>query len=541
MIEKLLENWLDNASERSYQAVFVQILSARGFQVIHSTRHTALEFGKDILAIDPEGTVCAYQLKGTPGGKLGLGAFRAEIQPQLVQLMTQCPVFPGIPEGVHSSFLVNNGYFQEEVTHAIDTLNRNPAFPSKVTLIDRGHLLGWCKELGTSLWPSELQNTRDLLELFLCDPKDLLPTKKLASLLEALFELHQAEPIVLKLSELERRAASAALLTGIATAPFAESSNHLAVAFAWTLFSTTLISAVEKHGQRLSGSLEQTLRLAELTIGDSLAELWEEVRTNPNLVEGNPLAEPEVRGWRHVTLTGALACLAFFDDAFGSLSEESRDGLTSWLKSPSLQFQVWGEGAIPPLVVRAVWCLVHAEGTTARGELAALAALLMQQNQPKGQNALGNLYCSWADVLSVAAGIPLEDGRSSIGEGAFQGSAYTAEALMHLLVRTGQKAVCQKLWPTFTRIAHHVCLHDEAWQYPLIHTPTGVNQTRIYPSTFAWQTLCDEAIGPPAAPLPDMLKARPWLLALYWQLAPWRFTVDANRVFFNSVCRVEDA
>lgn len=54
MIEKLLENWLDSASERSYQAVFVQILSAQGYRVVHSTRHTALEYGKDVLAIDPD-------------------------------------------------------------------------------------------------------------------------------------------------------------------------------------------------------------------------------------------------------------------------------------------------------------------------------------------------------------------------------------------------------------------------------------------------------------------------------------------------------
>ena len=62
MIEKLLENWLDSASERSYQAVFVQMLSAQGYRVVHSTRHTALEYGKDVLAIDQDGNGCAFQV-----------------------------------------------------------------------------------------------------------------------------------------------------------------------------------------------------------------------------------------------------------------------------------------------------------------------------------------------------------------------------------------------------------------------------------------------------------------------------------------------
>lgn len=61
MIEKLLENWLDSSTERSYQPVFVQMLTAKGYKVVHSTRHCALEFGKDILAIDLNGAGCAFR------------------------------------------------------------------------------------------------------------------------------------------------------------------------------------------------------------------------------------------------------------------------------------------------------------------------------------------------------------------------------------------------------------------------------------------------------------------------------------------------
>lgn len=70
MIEKLLENWLDSASERSYQPVFVQMLVADGYRVLHSSRHCLLEYGKDILAIAPDGVGCAFQLKGDPKGRM---------------------------------------------------------------------------------------------------------------------------------------------------------------------------------------------------------------------------------------------------------------------------------------------------------------------------------------------------------------------------------------------------------------------------------------------------------------------------------------
>ena len=63
MLEKIIENWLDNASERSFEKPFCYMLSAEGHTIIHSTRHTAMELGKDIITVAPDGTPCAYQLK----------------------------------------------------------------------------------------------------------------------------------------------------------------------------------------------------------------------------------------------------------------------------------------------------------------------------------------------------------------------------------------------------------------------------------------------------------------------------------------------
>ncbi len=70
MLERLIEYWLDSATERSYQPAFVQMLVGEGHQILHSTRHASIEFGKDIVSIAPDGVPCAYQLKGNPGGRL---------------------------------------------------------------------------------------------------------------------------------------------------------------------------------------------------------------------------------------------------------------------------------------------------------------------------------------------------------------------------------------------------------------------------------------------------------------------------------------
>ena len=70
MLERLIENWLDSAGERSYQRCFCQMLTGQGLRIVHNTKHTPQEFGKDVIAVSPEGKLVGYQLKGNPGATL---------------------------------------------------------------------------------------------------------------------------------------------------------------------------------------------------------------------------------------------------------------------------------------------------------------------------------------------------------------------------------------------------------------------------------------------------------------------------------------
>ena len=104
------------------------------------------------------GSHAHFSLKGIRAERLGLNEFRSDLQQQLIQMMSQPIIFPGISTAVaHRSYLVSNGYFEEEVHRAVDDLNRGP-YLSKLTLISRGQLLKWANELGSNLWPSEMSN-----------------------------------------------------------------------------------------------------------------------------------------------------------------------------------------------------------------------------------------------------------------------------------------------------------------------------------------------------------------------------------------------
>jgi hypothetical protein len=242
--ERLLENWLDNASERSYQAPFCQILSAQGHTVVHSTRHRPIEFGKDVLTLAPDGTPCAYQLKGNPSGHLTLNQFR-EIQAQLFELAIHPLDHPELPDIPHRACLVTNGEIEEEARLSLRELNRRVVRNGapRIEAITRGHLLRWARNLGADLWPSELRDASDLLSLLVADGTGQLPFERLHRLLRDSLGLREDASAIKGAAALARGATSAGILTAVALKNFYEKRNHVAIISAWTLYSAYVIGA----------------------------------------------------------------------------------------------------------------------------------------------------------------------------------------------------------------------------------------------------------------------------------------------------------
>ena len=239
MLEKIIENWLDNASERSFQQPYCYILSTGGHTIIHSTRHSAMEMGKDIITIGPDGTPCAFQLKS---GNISLAKWRSEVGSQTDDLVCGQINHPSVDTSQHhKSYLVTNGNIEEEVSRAIDDRNRawesqNQSYRCLETVV-RGELLEKSKRLGTDLWPSELTDIKTLLEMFLEGGESILPKDKLASLFESTVPLelldNGKEP---PKSHCARSIASAGLLCAIVTSNFSKKNNHVAEIEAWTLY-----------------------------------------------------------------------------------------------------------------------------------------------------------------------------------------------------------------------------------------------------------------------------------------------------------------
>lgn len=510
------------------------MLAAEGYSVLHSTRHCLLEFGKDILAVAPDGVGCAFQLKGDPKGRMTVGTFRSEIQAQLLQLGSQVPQYPGFPAGLHRSFLVSNGQFEEEVQTAVSQMNAG-VIPSKIQLWSRGQLLDLCRRHGQILWPSELSDNRSLLEIYLASPRGQLPTEKLCAMLESILHLGETDSS-LSASELRRASTSAAWVTGISTAPFAEAENHAAVAHAWTACCASLVAAEARHTSKPDPSLQATLSLAQNALLDSLAALWNEIRSATTLVQGNPLHDSVILGWRVTVLLGLLSCLAIASEECGLLEDASYADLVKWLTRPPGRPELWGEGAVASLVVWLVWLRRHDPTARVDAEIATIAEAVIRNNQPESRSALPNPYYGYEEIRRHTMRHPAVHRPSSLSSETVAGMSFTAEPSMHLLVRTGLKQKCRSLWPEFSRLTHRRLELEGAWKYGLRRAPGGVEVSKLYPPTYTWAQLKQDALSDPeVGAIPEHFTATPWLLASLWQLHPHRLEKDALKFFVERV------
>ena len=112
MLERVVEDWLDKSNERNWQQAFCTMLLANGHTILHSTRHNAMELGVDVLSVDADRTLCAFQLKGTDNGTLRLRDWR-EISSQVDEMVCRFIEVPGnVSNGQqHRSFL---GHFRNK-------------------------------------------------------------------------------------------------------------------------------------------------------------------------------------------------------------------------------------------------------------------------------------------------------------------------------------------------------------------------------------------------------------------------------------------
>ena len=528
MLERVIENWLDKASERSFQQPYCYMLSAEGHTIIHSTRHTAMEMGKDIITIAPDGIPCAFQLKN---GNISLAKWRNEVNPQIDALVCGQINHPSVDASKHHrSYLVTNGRIEEEVSREIDDKNRgwvNQGLPGfHLETIVRGELFEKAKRLGIDLWPSELTDVKTLLEMFLESGKGVLPKEKFASLLEPTFTLDSERTPTE--TQRKRTIASAALLCAIATSSFTNQNNHVAEIEAWMLYIAYVFALVEKWG--LSGNAYKgELEIATQSLYNFLVNLCNEIKEREELIEGDILADSYVYRVRITWLLGLMGIYALWRRRDGVPKDEVDDFLREFCKEKRHLLELWGEAAIPQFLAF-FWYFRKIDATPEPDFriLYRLISSIGKLNHPNTKVFLVNPYYEAEDILPhrlapVLGSVedPLED--------IFTGKSYALEGLVHLFVRRNYKQSMKCLWPDVTRLDFVSFEPANFCEFYRWRSEEGTNRIVTPKRTQEWEELKALSFESEGACIPLSIKDDPILLLLFLCVYPHRMNAEIMR------------
>ena len=527
MLERVIENWLDKATERSFEQPFCYMLSAEGHTIIHLTGHSAMEMGKDIITIAPDGTPCAFQLKT---GNISLAKWRDEVSSQTFDLVLNSINHPSVNSSKdHRAYLVTNGNIVEEVSDAIDRRNQAWARRSQPCLktIARGQLLKKAKRLGTDLWPTELTDIKTLLEMFLESGQGILPKEKLASLFESTFPL---KPLDNKRKPskkyCERVIASAAILCAIATSSFSNENNHVAEIEAWILYISYVLALAERQG--LSDKVyESEFKIATQSIYNSLANLCDEIKEQEYLVEGDLLADSYIYNVRVTWLLGLMSIYALWRGSKGEPKDEADDFLREFCKEKQIRLDLWGEAAIPQFLAF-LWYSRKISATSDPDDvLRHLISEICEQNEPKGDGLLASPYYEADDILPEMLGVAEEPLMDS-----FSGQSYTLEGLIHLYVRGNSmqsKQSMKSLWPGVTRLMYQSFEPEDFCDFFRWRNENGKNWIVSPQHTQDWEELRKLASESDGGCIPPSIKNEPILLLLFLCVYPHRMNAQILR------------
>lgn len=526
MLERVIENWLDKASERTFEKPYCYMLSAEGHTIIHLTRHGAMELGKDIITIAPDGTPCAFQLKT---GDIPLAKWRTEVSPQIDDLVVGKITHPSVDSSKHHrSYIVTNGNIHEEVSHAIEVRNQTWASQGQPYLhlktVDRGQLLKKAKKLGTNLWPTELTDIKTLLEMFLEDGQGVLPKEKLVSLFESTFPLkllnNGRKP---SKRHCERVIASAAILCAIATSSFSNENNHVAEIEAWVLYISYVLALAERWG--LSDTVyKDEFKIATQAIYNSLANLCDEIKEREYLIEGDPLADSYVYRVRVTWLLGLMSIYALWRGDKNLPKDRTDNFLREFCEEQQKQLLLWGEAAIPQRLAF-LWYFRKINATRKPDDaLSDLISLICKLNGPEGRGLLANPYYEAENILPHILGVAEEPLMDS-----FRRESHALEGLIHLYVRTNWKQRMKSLWPSVTRIMYQSFEPENSCDFYRWRNRAGAHKTVSPKPMQEWDDLKALAFESDGTCIPPSIKKHPILLLLFLCVYPHRMNAEILR------------
>ena len=513
MIARVIENWLTSANERGYEVPFCQLLMAEGYNIVHLNRHSPLEQGKDIIAIDSNGELCGFQLKG---GNISLSRWRREVKPEVDELIEAIVEHPAV-EPIHARpILVTNGRIQEEVINLVSTLNRgnNRRGYKPLELIDGRALAGRFVKCHGHFLPHEPADFESFLRLFLADGRDFLPKSRFARFIES-----QLDPkIAREPRQYQRAIASTVLLAAYALSAYERCKNHFAVFEGWVM----VVAAISRLAERRRIAKKLWRASFDLTLGAArfaMSLLVEEAIGRRNLVEGDPMMDggPPYRA-RATIVLGVAAGRVLMGNGKSDESE-LRAQMSALFEKYSKHLLLWGESAIPYFVAMALWLESCGRSREAEEMAHSLLDNIVNSNSRRSRQGIPNPYYGVTQCVGLLCSI----GEDFTKGDSPQGHSYCCESLMEFLVRRLRFQALRYSWKEISEIQLCEMEYENRTDFYAWHTDRGVLRQRFVSRPESRKKLEAKANESIAKKLPKMIIENSSFALMFMFVFPHRF------------------
>lgn len=526
MIEKVIENWLTEASEKSFQVPFAYMLIGEGHTIVHITRHCSMEFGKDIITKDHEGATHAYQLKGARNGRYGKSDYRDGL-PQLNELVMIPVSHPSIERTKsHVPYLVVNGEIEEEVAAGIRMQNDDWVLKgyNPLNTIVKGQMFGMAMRIKDYLLPTELTDVRLMLEFYLNSGTGFLDKGKFARLIASVIPKNLETK-----AELRRRISSGALVCAIALENFIKKQNHISIIEGWTIYAATILGIAES-GKLSFADIENELLLAQHQIEDSLIDLYNEVKNDNELLTGNRVLDANFYHHRVTILVGFIGELgrrATLNRELGIDLNELEGVLHKLWK----QTELWGDSSIPYLITRYFFYL--ANGVRKEEHLIIPLEILTRLSSILQNPRLPFFDAYYSAEQSIVAWLDQRVSKSQ-----FMGaSSYSLMPLLMLSIDDFARPAVENLWKRITNSSFLQFNPPTTSDIFNWHNENGKNMEKMYDSEVSWKFLKEWASNPDELSIPKVFAFASNWIPLFFMVYPHRFTTDLALYFRNLTIR----
>ncbi len=520
MIEKLLESWLDNATERQFQLPFCLMLNAGGHRVLHMTRHCGMEFGKDVIALSPSKRVCVFQLKRVDK-RLTQAKWR-EMLPQVMQLISYEVVHPSIPDGRTADFdckIVINGDLSEEVIREIEDLNLGfgNQIGRQLEVMVRGDLLEMARRHSHAFWPHDFKDLRPFLRIIAQEPSSPVNIEVITDFYQAQI-LNVALDSTRSVSARRTRVVGALALVAFISSTYVAAENYDSEVTALVLGLSYVLAAVEKAGDdwRL---FDEFISLVTDRIYHSIELLVEEVMEKGTLTEGDIITDKLVVHLRGTRLCG-LTSVIVIKRLLGEKRGDERKFELLLLKLARHIF-LWGEGAVTSYIATYFAFRLSIAGTTPDNLIFALIDAICTRNRYRKEKDVALASPYYDGDYAVLRMLNLDE--IPIRHN-FSGASYSLDSLVRMAARRLWKQGLKHRWEAITHVSFLRFKPKDPWMYYLWRSEKGNNIVSFANMPTDWTTLLHESRSRgDDDEVPDYLRSNPLFLLLFLIIYPHRF------------------